>query len=212
VDGAGQLRPAGRLRDPRVASDVLVGAAGGVATQLLWQVTLRLPSWYGLGPSYVFGFERTAFAAPLQTLLGGRNCLGEFLQRQTYALAIGLSILLLLLLLRLLLRRQWLAAAAYVLIGVVLWPVGVGDPVLSRITSGMTSLLVAALATRYGLVTLVSYTFVRFLLLFPLTTQLTAWHATGTTLFPIAAIVALAVYGVHVARAKRPLVRSAVVS
>jgi hypothetical protein len=134
---------------------------------------------------------------------------GEFLQRQTYALAIGLSILLLLLLLRLLLRRQWLAGAAYVLIGVVLWPVGVGDPVLSRITAGLTFLLVAVLATRFGLVTLVSYTFVRFLLLFPMTTQLTAWHATGTTLFPLAAIIALACYGFHALRAGRPLFRRA---
>jgi hypothetical protein len=148
----------------------------------------------------------------LQTLLGGRYCLGEFFQRQTYALATGLGILLLLLLLRLLLRRQWLAGAAYVLIGVVLWPVGVGDPVLSRITSGMTSLLVAVLATRFGLVTLVSYAFVRFLLTFPLTTQLTAWHATGTTLFPLAVIVALAVYGFQVAHARRSLLRQAFIS
>jgi hypothetical protein len=171
-----------RFRDPRVGSDVLFGAVGGVATQLLWQVTMQAPSWCGWGSPYVFGFERTAFAAPQQTLLGGRYCLGEFLQRQTCALAIGLSILLLLLLLRLLLRRQWLAGAAYVLIGAVLWPVGVGDPAFSRITAGLTS------------------------------TELSAWHATGTTLFPLAVIVALASYRFHTARAGRPLFRDWVVS
>jgi hypothetical protein len=191
---------AARLGDPRVGSDTLIGVAGGVATQLMWQVTLLLPSWCGRGPPRWFEPERLAFAAPLQTLLGGRYCLGEVLQRQMYALAVGLSILLMLLVLRLVFRRQWLAGLVYVSIGVIVWPAGVGDPAFSRITSGLTSLLVAVLATRFGLVTLVSYSFVRFLLLFPMTTRFSDWHATGTTLFPLAAVAGLAVYGYHCSR------------
>ena len=63
------------------------------------------------------------------------------------------------------------------------------------------------LATRFGLVTLVTFVFVRFLLNYPLTPELSAWHATGTTLFPLAVIAALALYGFHFARAGRPLFR-----
>jgi len=141
--------------------------------------------------------------------LGGQYCLGEFFRYQTYAISGGMGILLLLLVLRLILRKQWLAGAAYVAFGMVVWPLGVGDPVLSRVTAGLTSLLVVYLATRFGLVTLVTFVFVRFLFSFPLTPELSAWHATGTTLFPLAVIAALALYGFHFARAGRPLFRGA---
>jgi hypothetical protein len=180
---------------------------GAVVTQIAWQLNLVLPHWFGLGPRYLFGSERTTFAAPLHTLLGSQYCLGEFFRYQTYAVAGGMGILLLVLILRLILRKQWLAAAAYVTLSVVVWPLGVGDPVLSRVTTGLTSLLVVYLATRFGLVTLVIFVFVRFLFSFPLTPDLTAWHATGTTIFPVAVIATLALYGFHFTRAGRPLFR-----
>jgi hypothetical protein len=200
---------AGRLKDPVVGRDVLVGVLGGVVAQIAWQLTLVLPHWFGQGPRYLFEPERTVFAAPLHTLLGGQYCLGEFFRFQTYAISGGMGILLLLLVLRLILRKPWLAGAAYVTFAVVIWPLGVGHPVLSRITAGLMSLLVVYLATRFGLVTLVTFVFVRLLLSFPLTPELSNWYAAATTLVPLAAIAGLALYGYHFARAGRPSLRGA---
>jgi serine/threonine-protein kinase len=196
---------AGRWHDPLVGRDVLVGVLGGVASQIAWQLALLVPRWFGPGTRYLFAPERTVFAAPLHTLSGGRYCVGELFRFQTYAVAAGMGILLLLLVLRLVLRKQWLAGFAYVAFVTIFWPLGVGDPVASRVTAGLMSLLVVYLTTRFGLVTMVIFVFVRLLLSFPLTPELSAWHAGGTTWLPLAVIAALALFGFHCVRTGRPL-------
>lgn len=200
---------AGRFRDPLVGRDLLVGATLGVATRLLWQIDVLLPSWCGFGPPDLFGPHRAHFRIPLGPLLGGRYGVGEFFHFQGTAIASGLSLVLFLLLLRFVLRRQWAAVGAYVLFGTVVWSVGVGHPYFSWLIGGLTSALVVFLLMRFGLVTVVSYTFVRLLLTFPITSDLSAWHATSTTLLPLGAIVALAAYGFYVSLGERPLLRDA---
>ena len=60
---------------------------------------------------------------------------------------------------------------------------------------------------RFGLLALVSWAYVRLLLNFPITADLSAWHAGGTTLLPLGVVVALAAYGLYVSLAG-PVIRT----
>jgi hypothetical protein len=201
----------GRYRDPRVGRDVLVGALFGVLTKVLWQIGILAPSWCGWGPVNLLGPERPQFAAPLRLLMGERYCLAEFFHFQATAISNGLSLLLLLLLLRIVLRKQFLAAGVYVLYGALILTIGVGHPYISWFVGAVASTLLVVLLMRFGLLAVVSFAFVRLLLSYPITADLSAWHAAGTTLLPLGVIVVLAGYGFHLSLAGRPLIRDAIV-
>ncbi len=61
---------AGRLRDPLVGRDILIGAALGIVLTTVIQVERLGPAWFGLPPSPSAG-------GSLQLLLGGRHTLSE---------------------------------------------------------------------------------------------------------------------------------------
>lgn len=185
---------AGRWRDPLVGRDLLIGALFGVATRLLWQVNALAPTWFGLGSAELFGAGRRFFRIPLRPLLGTRYCLGDFFYDVSLAVVGGLCVLLFLLLLRLVLRKQWAAVTAYVAIGVVFWSATIGHPYVSWLVAGTTSVLVVILVLRCGLLAVVGYGFVRQMLTFPITSDLSAWHAPLTTLFPLGVVLGLAAY------------------
>ena len=189
----------GRFRDPLVGRDVLVGLLLGVATRVLWQINALAPSWLGLGPPSLFGPQRSSFRVPLQTLLGTRYCLGQLFQFHVSAVSGCLFVLLFLFLLRLVLRKQWLAACGYVLIWTPIWSIGVGHPYVSWFAAGVSCTLVVFLLTRFGLVALISYTCARLMLNYPITADLSIWYAGGTTVLPLAVILALAGWALHTA-------------
>jgi len=197
----------GRFRDPLVGRDLLVGVLFGVGTRLLWQIGILAPSWCGLGPARLLGPHQTYLGVPLRLLLGGRYCLGELLHFQVTAIAGGLSVLLLMLLLRFVLRKQSLAAGTYVLYGAVVLSMGVGHPYVSWLIGALAATLVLLLLIRFGLLAIVGYTYVRLLLTFPITSDLSAWYAGSATLLPLGVIVALAGYSFYLSTAGRPLIR-----
>ncbi|MFH1268990.1 MAG: protein kinase [Planctomycetota bacterium] len=202
---------AGRFRDPLVGRDLLVGVLFGVGTRLLWQIAVLAPAWCGLGPVGLLGPHRGYFGVSLRMLLGERYCLGELLHYQATSIAHGLTLLLLLLLLRFVLRKQVLAAAAYVLGGGLVLSMAVGHPYISGLIGALASALLVVLLMRFGLVAVIGYTYVRLLLTYPITADLSAWHAGSATLLPLGVIVALAGYSFYISLAGRPLIRDAIV-
>jgi len=201
----------GHYRDPQVGRDILVGALFGVLTRVLWQVGILAPSWCGLGPADLLGPQPAQFGVPLRLLMGGRYCLAEFFHFQALAISNGLCTLLLLLLLRIVLRKQFLAGGAYVLYGALILTMGVGYPYVSWFVGALATALLVVLLTRFGLLAVVSFAFVRLLLTYPITADLSAWYAGSTTLLPLGVIVALASYGFYLSLAGRPLIRDAIV-
>ncbi|MBL7037767.1 MAG: serine/threonine protein kinase [Pirellulaceae bacterium] len=201
----------GHYRDPQVGRDLLVGAMFGVFARLLWQIGILAPSWCGLGAVDLLGPQRAYVGVPLRLLMGGRYCLGEFFHCQSTAVGGGLCALLFLLLLRMVLRNQFLAGGAYILYGALVLTIGIGHPYISWFVGGLTSLLVVVLLIRFGLLAVVSFMFVRLLLTYPITTDLSATYAVSTTLLPLGVVVALASYGFYVSLAGRPLIRDAIV-
>jgi eukaryotic-like serine/threonine-protein kinase len=193
----------GRLRDPLVGRDVLVGLLFGLAATLLATAYAVVPAWLGLPP-------------PRPDQLGGDFTQGLVLSgsRQSVALLLlvlyngltsGLFLAILLLLLRLVLRRQSLAVLGMIAVGAFLTSLDTGWPWADRAFGAAVMALWLWAMLRFGLLPVTIGVFVHVLLsAFPLTTDTSAWYF-GASALALGTTLVLAAYGFTVARAGRPL-------
>jgi hypothetical protein len=98
---------AGRLRDPLVGRDILVGACWGFTLLLLIRLSTVASMLFDLPPSSP-GFHSAS------VLLGGRRLLNHVLEVLFVPLLIAGGLLFLLLILRVVLRKHWLAVGAMI--------------------------------------------------------------------------------------------------
>ncbi len=187
---------AGGYRDPLVGRDALLGAVFGGGLVLLSVLGPIVQKWIGRPPVLA--------VTPGSEFLGV-NLFLAFVSQLTAALFIALITLFLLLLFVFVLRREWLALfvlwilLAFIqvlLFGVVLATV----PLVS-----VLALLAIAVLYRYGLLASIAAMFVWHLWVFyPMTTELTAWYATGFTI-ALAICVAVVAYGFYTSLAGQSL-------
>lgn len=187
---------AGKLRDPLVGRDVLVGGLLGAAGMPLLAISLEIarrsgdvvlfadPNW----PSFFEGFRitlavflRIHLADPLMMGLGG-----------TFVFVLLLNLL----------RRRWLAAAVYYLA----WAALLHNPMFQvpAFAFGIAALITLATA-RFGVLALVAFWFNFYLLVnMPTTTDLSSWHV-GSTVFAVTATMGVAAWAYWTAVGGRPL-------
>ena len=184
----------GKLRDPVVGRDVLVGALFGMATSLIgWS----LDSW----------FRHTGHWSPnmhnTDLLLGTRAAFGYLLAVASRAIRDAVFFYFLIFLLRLLLRREWFAGAAFALMFGLLN--GYGEHgVANGIGSVVILLGFAYTLLRWGLVTMaVCNFFSHSLANVPVTIHGSAWYFSNTVLV-IACVLALLVWAFRTAIGGRP--------
>jgi serine/threonine-protein kinase len=159
----------GRVGDPIVGRDILIGVALGVLIALLIRTTLL--------------FDDTPVWSATELLLGPRSVLGYLLMQSLYAVRSALFFFYLLFLLRVWLRNKWAAALAFVLLFAVLDALDSPRPLFEGGATLMYFLMLAAAVLRWGLTTLtVSLLVANLLLTFPATSNLSAWYATATIL------------------------------
>lgn len=187
---------AGRLSDPLVGRNLLLGVILGVFWAIMLQLDQFLTNAVGLT-------ARTAWrdAAPLLPLLEGRYAVAQVLDAARYAIYQGLFLLLVTVLLRTVLKRAWLAnLAAFVVIAPMFVPRG-AHPFVSWIVIGLGCLGVGLwVLQRFGLMPLVAATFtVAMLFSNPLSLNLQAWYG-DAALLSLGVVTALAVYGFLMAR------------
>jgi hypothetical protein len=94
---------AGRLRDPLLGRDILIGALGGLAVEHWWRLYPRLLDWFSLPAPYPATISLTSLA-------GIRHALAMDVYNMVVSLYRPIGWLFMVLLLRTVLRRQWLAA------------------------------------------------------------------------------------------------------
>ncbi|HEX6322403.1 MAG TPA: serine/threonine-protein kinase [Vicinamibacterales bacterium] len=190
----------GRLRDPLVGRDILFGCAIGVVFQLL-DVGAALAA------------RRLGAAQPdmpnLAPLTGTRFLIGEFIDLQSHAALLPLGTLIVIVLLLMLLRRTWLALLVALLLMAGLEMLGADGgalPAPVRIVTATLSWGIAIAAiTRLGLLAMTVASGVYYALSSVLiTTDLSAWYATGMIL-AVAWTLLLAGYGAWTALAGRPV-------
>ena len=189
----------GRVRDPVVGRDVLIGSALGVG----WVLLIR-------GVDLATGTRAfVSFPGDTELLSGLRSTLGVVLQGVPYAIRNVLLYFFLLFLLRILLRSQWMAAAAITLLFTGLSVLGNGDrPISSAIVTIVYFSTGTFAVLRWGLVTYAVGVFVSELLLkVPTTVDTSAWFF-GNSLLPFAICVGLASWALYTCLGDRSGARS----
>lgn len=181
---------AGDFRDPMVGRDLLIGALFGVGLILWSSLRYQVPVWLGNPPGLPSGLDGLWLGAgSFLPFLGGWILVW---------LMLSIVALFVIVMLSLILRRDWLAFA----IG---WAVAVLVSFLTaRNSSGIDQIFIAIGTAiffifplwRYGLLAGVSFILFSGLSELPITTNFTAWYATGFVMY-LALLVALAVYGFY---------------
>jgi serine/threonine-protein kinase len=190
----------GRWRDPLVGRDILAGVIWGLVVSSLLPVGQFIAVTTGGLPAAFFprGFEGSANAA---------GWLTNFFRN---GLLMGPAFFLMLCLLRVLLRKEWLAAAVFV----VLWEVAAfgtfpGDP--THIVIGVVGMFIMAsgmvlLLTRFGLLSAVVTVHATVMVHMFFTTDFSAWYGQSSML-TIAAISAVALFGFKLSLGPQPVWR-----
>jgi serine/threonine-protein kinase len=136
----------GRLRDPLVGRDLLIGIAAGAILQLLTQGAHLAPGWFGHGPTLsqpLAGYDGTV-----------QFVVSTIITRLVSSVLIATSLALIYLMIYLLIRRRLLTTAVFsaVLFGVALAATGVS---VSLVFSALAIAVVVLTLLRLGLLTLV---------------------------------------------------------
>ena len=188
----------GRLRDPLVGEEILIGSLAGVAVVLLREAEFIVPPWLGLAVP-------DPFASPMDALGSWRQCASLALFIPLEALGLALAWLLILLLLRIALRHDWLAIVATVLVSlpVVTLP---GDHLLLETAVGLVITAVSVFVLlQFGLVAAVIEVSVGSALMrLPITLDFSEWYA-GRTVVVLLGLMSLVVYGFHTSLGGRRL-------
>ena len=179
---------AGRVADPVVGRDVLLGAALGVG----WVLLVRLvDSWSGEN-------ELMGYPGDTELLTGMRSTVGVILQGVPYAMRNVLFYFFLLFSLRVVFRRQWAAAAAFAGLFALISALGNdGNPWVNAAVAALYFGSGAVVVLRWGLLAYAVGMFISELLLkMPATLDSSAWYF-GNMLTLLAVTAALAWWGFH---------------
>jgi hypothetical protein len=190
----------GRMRDPLVGQDILIGAVAGVAIALLREGEFIASRWLGLRTP-------TPFTSTLDGLGSWRQFASLALFVPVEALSLALAWLLILLLLRIAFRsdRVAIVATIIVVLPIVTLP---GDHRLLEVSLGV---LVAALSVfvllRFGLLALaIEMSFANALARLPITLNSSEWYV-GRSLLVLFCLGGLIGYGFRTSLAGRQLFR-----
>ncbi len=191
---------AGRLRDPLVGRDILMGGVFALGFHIVGCIEIWLRTWLGLPPS-------TPLIWSWNMLLDLRFQVGEFFDPRFVFFA--LLILFLFLGLRLLLRKDWLALAAVFLLSAGLEFVGSADQpvaatIIRVILSTIETSILVLVPLRFGLLASAFFFFFLYPVLTLVMCGLSGWQSEASWT-AILFITAVTVYGFHTALAGRSL-------
>jgi serine/threonine protein kinase len=187
----------GRLRDPMIGRDALIGAAAGCVCAIVNKLAIPAPAWFGFPPLEPF---RTSFTA-----LTELRHLG-YLLLWSVQIAIGLALItaFLFLILRIVVRSSIAATSLLVPILVALMSANGAAP--SNLAANfIAAVIVVLIFRRYGLFALtVLLLFGNFGTLVPFTLDNSVWYF-GRSFFVIAMMSAVAAYAFWMSLAAQPM-------
>jgi hypothetical protein len=185
----------GRLRDPLVGRDMMVGSILGISWGIAYYVLFIEGRRYGFPPNVNWG----------DFMLGPRTVLGAWIWHVANSVQATLGMFFLMFVFRVLLRKPWLAAIAFIGLWTAIKFVGSSHgpllvPVQLFVYSGAAFVLL-----RYGALSLATGIFVADILLnVAITSHPSAWYYGGTW-FVLLTVVALACWAFYIALAGQKL-------
>ena len=185
---------AGNYRDPMVGRDLLFGGLLGLIHGSCIPLGLLVTRW--------FGFEAPPILTLNVVMLGSvRMLLAAFLSSQVVAsVFIGFAFLFFLLLLYIVLRKEWLATLALFVIAlsIEVSAFAFGGPRFFWVASILIAAAITIVVARFGLLaTMVAQLFFFLSVVYPMTTDFSAWYA-SSTIFALAIALGLTIYGFYI--------------
>jgi len=162
---------AGRLRDPLVGRDVLVGILAGIAVMLVVRLSILAPAWFG-------GVPVAPRVAPLTMLSDLRSTAQVFLTAAAIAPVHAMWSLFGLYLLHRGVRRVWLAAMLLVFPVWLAFTSALEGVIIGGPSGILKSIVAVALLVRFGLLAQAGFFFTLWVIqVAPLTVDWSAWYA-----------------------------------
>jgi Protein kinase domain len=186
---------AGRLRDPLLGRDLLIGIIMGIAWCLILQLSFL--AMHRLGSAPYLG--RTEF------LLGGLRILAAWVGQVVNSVQGMLLFFFVLFLFRVVLRRPWLATLAFIALFATSRILGNEYSIVQIPTSIAIFAIIAFAVVRFGLVALAAGLFTADLVIgAPMAGSFSSWYASAT-IFVFLSVLALAGWAFYTSLGGRPL-------
>jgi serine/threonine-protein kinase len=182
------------IRDPMVGRDILYGAALGCV-------------WAGvkLAQLALHGSSGEPVMPPLAPLLGLRHAAAGGLDAFTGSLFDPILTFFMLFLTRVVVRKQWIAAAAFIVVGTLVDSGGTSYPWIDYTANALFAGLAVFVLLRFGLLALIATeAFSQFLTGVPRTLDFSAWYA-GIGVASLVLVALMAIYGFRTSLAGRRL-------
>ena len=190
----------GRLTDPLVGRDLVIGLLAGVFFTILRHGVVLAPAHFGL-PSLAPNQQGPEYQ--ILTLTDFRSAAGLLFLTVDTSLLIPMATMVLLLLFRTLFRKTWIALVALIVLTGLAGPVRTGDKLVDLAYVTVALLLHVWLLFQFGLlVIVVAESASNILGLYQLTFQLGSWQGANTVLV-LLLFAALTAFGVRAALAGR---------
>jgi len=188
---------AGRLRDPLLGRDLLIGVILGIVWLVIVELSLLEIVRRGGAP----------IVGATEYLRGGRHILGAGLAQVLKSVQATLVFFFVLFLLRVLLRRSGLAAAVFVALFTAFRVLG-GEYLAVQIPTSIAIFAIVALAgVRFGLVALAAGLFtVDLIISAPMPASASSWYVPATA-FVFLTVLGFAMWGFYTSLGGRPLWR-----
>jgi predicted Ser/Thr protein kinase len=199
---------AGRILDPLVGRDILIGTVAGLVLMLVWdRIHVLLAHWLSLDSQFgPLPLEVGFFSPSPQILLGGRFVLGGLLSQALEAIYVTLALWVLLVTLGAIARKRSLTAIAFVIFWTALSPTAVEDGYgwIGLMTGLAGAVLMYGILQGFGVLAVTTGVFTYYLCgSFPFTTDPAAPYF-GIGLAGMLVLAGLFSYGAFIALDRRP--------
>ena len=189
----------GRVRDPRVGRDLLVGIVAGLTIAIAGYVVSLLPGWIGYPPI-------APRATSVELLMSTRRAVSWLLRQPTNTLINAMLITLVFALVRMAVKRTWIAAVVTIGIGtfVVVAQSNLGLLWIAVAYGIVLSLVYIGVLVRFGMLPLMMAYLTNTIVTSGLTADVNKLYA-PTSVWLMAIGVATAAFGFYASRAGEPL-------
>jgi hypothetical protein len=191
----------GRLRDPRVGRDILVGIVAGLTIAIVGCLVSLAPAWLGYPP-----VPPRNLTTPLEFLLSTRRGLSVLLSMPLNALLNGMLTTLLFALVRMAVKRTWIATLVTIVVGtfVIVSQSGTQYVWLNATAAIVLAVVFVGVLVQFGMFPLMMTFLINNIATSGLTTDVGKLYAPSSTWLMVI-VAALAAFGYYASRAGEPL-------
>ncbi|HZM95002.1 MAG TPA: serine/threonine-protein kinase [Vicinamibacterales bacterium] len=187
----------GRVRDPQVGRDVLVGCTAGAIVAVLGLSAVIAPSWLGLAPDVVP-------ADIIGAVYGLQRVVPLLVWRSAQSVFTGLSAVFVLVVLRVVLGRRSLAIVAFVVLAAIAYSMSSAYFWISLAGTLVLHSFFTLILVRVGLLAaVVAFYASGLFIVFPVTVEFSRWYA-GAGVTALLVLGAMATFGFVTAVHRRP--------